>query len=183
MKVAALAIVTSLSFSSAAFPATLDFTVFEPFKQGTNTLALPEATITGFGSELFITPPEFVSSGICALAPGDTCEADLQIDFVRPVSNLSFLAGGFEPRDSIVASVFGANGLLASNEIGSDGVVSFGSLSGITRLFFDDDSSSGGASYDGFSFAQVPLPASLWFMLMLAAAGIAGGTSRRVTAV
>jgi hypothetical protein len=116
------------------------------------------------------------------LAPGDTCEADLQIDFVRPVSNLSFLAGGFEPGDSIVASVFGATGgLLGSNDIESDGLVSFGPLSGITRLFIDDDSSSGGASYDGFSFAQVPLPASLWFMLTLAAAGIAArGTYRRV---
>ena len=177
MKLAALAIVTSTAFASTALSATLDFTVFKPFRQGTNTLVLPEATITGFGSDLLITPREFTSPGICALEPDNTCKADLQIDFVRPVSNLSFLAGGFELGDLIVASVFGAaGGKLASTDIGSNGVFSFGSQSGISRLFFDDELSGGGASYDGFSFTQVPLPAGLWLMLTaLGAAGIAGG--------
>lgn len=167
--------------SAGAPAATLDFTAFGPGFQGTTVLNLPEATVTGFGTDLFIGGGGIVNS-ICSI-DFPTCQADLEITFMSEVSNLSFDVGGFNAGDFVAVSAFDTTGnLLGTFNVNSDGSVGFGGLGGIGRIFFDDSSmGGGGAAYGNFSFDQngavIPLPAAGWFLL--SATGALLAMSRR----
>ena len=178
MKLKLLAAAVLTMASTAVHAATLDFSVFSLGSQGTNVLVLPEATITGSGSDLFIGAAG-IDHELCAINLG-SCEADLDVDFTGLVSNLSFVTSGYDSGDSVTASIFdAANALIASIIVTSNTLVDFTAYSGISRLFLDDNSTGAGYGYDGFRFdvAQVPLPATL--PLLLAGLGAFGIARRR----
>lgn len=171
---------------SASHATTLDFTAFPFGAQGTTVLNLPEATVTGFGDDLFVG--DTVPNSICSLTSGFTCEADLKIDFVSDVSNLVFDANGFDPGDFIAVTAYNsANVGIGSFNITANGSYGFGALAGISWVFFDDSSTGAGMSYANFTFDQgsvaVPEPNSLALLLLgIAGLGLALRFGRRAVA-
>jgi len=177
-----LLITATLLSSGAASSATLDFTALGTGFLGATTAVLPEASITGFGDDIYLGSRR-VSNSICSIQ-GSNCEADLQIDFTSTVSNLTFRTGGYNFGDSVTASIYDAgNSLLSSVVITSDGLVDFSVFSGISRLFLDDNSSGAGFVYGEFNFDEssispVPVPAAAWLFGSVAL-GLVGFARRR----
>jgi len=155
----------------AGFAASLDFGAFASGAQGSTVLNMGNATVTGFGSDLFVYRPgdfgEFPNwGGICSLR-GD-CEHDLEIAFTGAVENLTFQSRFHQAGDQ--ATVFAYNGLtlLGSVLVNSDADLDFSGFGAITRLFFDDNSSAAGYGWGEFVFDevnQVPLPASTLLLI------------------
>lgn len=162
------AVIAGVAVSAEA--AQLDFTGFSSGLQGTTTLVLPEATVTGEDdtTDLFVGGP--FGNGLCAIV-GGVCEGDLQIAFNFDVQNVNFNYGTGNPGDFVEVSGFDADGnLIGSVFLDSTSGTAFADLSslGVLRtLYFDDSSTGAGYGFTGISFdraAAVPLPATLPLM-------------------
>ncbi len=161
-----------LSFNTNA--ATLDFSAFGSYGQGTTQITLPEAVVTSFGTDIFIYEDK---SRVCAIG-GGSCAADLEIDFVQTVSDLSFIVHGYGPGDSVLATIYDElDNVLASVTITTQTFIDFGGYTGISRIYFDDSSSAAGLAFGEITFQAVPIPAAAW----LFGSGLLalGGMSRR----
>ena len=158
--VAALA----MSSATAASAAVLDFTSLGSGNIGTATASVAGANITSFGSSLFVGAGGNANS-ICAL-DGD-CANDLEITFTDAVKNVTFDQGTWNPGDVIDVMIYGlANSFIGTYVIDSAASVDLSSFGTITRLFFDDQNSTGaGTAYANVTYdratAAVPLPAGL----------------------
>lgn len=166
--------------ASAASADTLNFDALPAGGLASTVLNLPQATITGAGTDLYnLKSFYFVGQGgaICSLN-GSNCEADLTIDFTAPVSGLTFETVGYDSGDSVTIRVYAGATLLGSDTVTSNRLVDFSAYSGITRVFFDDSSVGAGYGYGKFSFtAAVPEPQT--YALMLAGLATLGWVARR----
>ena len=131
---------------------------------------VPGATLNGTGgtSDLFRGAGSITNS-ICFI-DGGVCEGDGEIDFDDLVGSINFEVGGFNPGDFVVVSaVDGADNVLATLNVASNGAYNFGGLSGISKLLFADTSTGAGFVFGNFNFdvtsAAVPVPAAAPLML------------------
>lgn len=165
--------------------ATLDFTGISG-NQG-NTLALSNATINHpTGNILAGTGAASQVDGFCFLGSG--CAADGEIIFNNAIENLFFDVDGAQNGDSVLISAFdNSNALLGSILATSNGRLDFSAFGSITRLFFDDSSTSAGVGYSTFSFdysnnlSPVPVPAAAW-LFGSALLGFAGYRRKKLKA-
>jgi hypothetical protein len=158
--------------------ATLDFSAYSAGYQGTTQITLPEAVVTSFGTDLYVYP-DF--SRVCAIS-GGSCEADLEIDFVQTVSDLSFIVHGYGVGDSVLATLYDElDNVITSVTITTQTFIDFSGYTGISRIYFDDSSTSAGLAFGEITFQPVPIPAAVW----LFGSGLLGlaGMSRRKKAM
>lgn len=167
---------TSLMLASSASADTLDFSVFPTGPMGTTVLVLPQATITSFGSNLYIGAAG-IDHEICALTGGGNCEADLKVDFSTAVNGLSFVASGYDAGDHVDVNIFDGATLLGTVGLSSNGLVDLSAFSHVTSLYMDDSSTGAGFAYDHFIFAPVPEPET--YAMLLAGLGLMGFMTRR----
>lgn len=167
----------------AAHATMLDFTTFPFGNQGTTTLTLPEASVTGYSDDLYVG--DTVSNSICSIA-GTSCDADLEIDFVNDVSNLVFDANGFNTGDFVTVTAYDAGNVsIGTFNITADGSFGFGALAGISWVYFDDSSTGAGLSFANITFDEsrgtaVPEPNALALALFgLVGIGLALTRRRR----
>lgn len=157
---------------------TLDFSTFALGAQGNPVMVLSNATITSFGSDIYVGAAG-LDHEICALNFGN-CEADMKIAFNSSVSNLSFVTSGAQGGDFINVSAYNGLTLLGSVGHSSNGLVDLTAWSGITSIFIDDSSSAAGMAYDHFNFnSTAPVPEPETYALMLAGLGLLGLARRR----
>lgn len=169
---------TALACASASAE-TLNFEGLPAGDLGTSVLNLPQAHIQSLGTTLFANSA-FTGTGgsICAAfhptVDATSCASDLLITFSSAVSHLSLYTTGYDDGDSVTISAYAGSMLLDNRVITSDTAVDFSSLSGVTKLVFDDQSTGSGYAYGNFSFtlsaSAVPEPASALLMLLGAAA-------------
>jgi len=174
--------ITSVSFASADV---LNFNEVSSEIQGSTTISLPNAEVTSFVSDSFVYGGfDFgvgPNGGFCALTDSFSCVGDAEVTFtLGPVSELTFMTYFADPGDSTTISIFDglvelASFVVSSNVVSSNVLVDFSAFSGITSVFFDDNSEgSDGVAYADWEFTQgvlnpIPLPASL--PLLMAALG------------
>lgn len=158
---------------------TLDFSVFSQGRQHSTIMVLPQATITSFGSDLYVNASG--NNDICAIATsGYTCEADLQISFASVVNDLSFVAAGWDQGDRVDINVFSGASFLGTVVQSANGLVDLTGFSNVTRIFLDDSSTAAGMGYGGFSFSvAAPIPEPETYALMLAGLGLLAFSARR----
>lgn len=138
--------------ASATQATTLDFTTFPSGYQGTTSLTLPQATVTGFGTNLYVGAN--TTNSICSIS-GATCEADFKIDFLNNISNLTFNSLGYDRGDSVLVTAYNsANVGIGSFTVAANGAFGFGALAGIRSLYFDDSSTGAGLAFADFTFDQ-----------------------------
>jgi len=171
------AVTVAMAAPTAA--ATIDFSGV----QGSNgsPLVLPEATLTNLtGTTVLVgSGAAGQADGFCFLSNG--CEADGEIVFSTPVTNLSFDVDGWGGGDFVAISAYNGVNLLGTLNATANGNLDFSGLGTITRLFFDDSSTAYGVGYSTFLFdladsQPVPAPAALG-LLGLGLAGL--GMARR----
>jgi len=156
---AALVAASSLS----AHAGTLNFSGL-PFSNG-SPLVLSNATLTNLSGTTILVGAAVAgaSDGFCFASGG--CQADGTIDFVGPVSNLNFDIDGWESGDFVAITAFNGVTSLGTINATANGNLNFASFGAITRLFFDDSSTSAGVAYSTFSFTQggttVPEPGTM----------------------
>lgn len=176
-----------LGMASAADAAVLDFSAFSPGFQGTNTLILPEATVTGLSDELFLGGGGIPIS-VCSIA-GSNCVGSLEIAWNFDVTDVAFDFGHGDPGDQATITGFDAFGaqvgqVLLDLESGFDHAsLGFGPVRSI--VFDNSLSTGGGYAYGNIEYtasvAAVPLPATLPLVLAaLAGLGLIG--RKRLTA-
>ena len=167
----------SLILASANASAdTLDFSGFPIGPIGSTVMVLPNATITSFGSDIYVGAAG-IDHEICALS-GGSCEADLRIDFSTAVNSLSFVTSGWHSGDHIDVNVYSGASLLGTVGHSSNGLVDLSAFSLVTSIYLDDSSIGGaGMAYDHFIFAPVPEPET--YAMLLAGLGLLGFMARR----
>lgn len=170
----------ALGTASAANADTLDFLQFHAGGQGTTSLNLPgQATVTGFGSNLFVGAGAMPNS-ICSVAIvdfRDTCQADLKIHFLNDISNLLFDANRFNPGDHVTVTAYNnANTSIGSFDITSGGSWGFGALRGISWVMFDDMTvgDGGGLAFGNITYDLVGVPEPGGLPLLLLGLGLVG---------
>lgn len=164
--------------SPVALADTLNFNTFSLGAQGNPVMVLSNATITSFGSDIYVGAAG-IDHEICALNFGN-CEADMKIDFTSSVSNLSFVTSGYNPGDFINVSAYNGMTLLGAVGHSSNGLVDLTAWSGITSIFIDDSSTGAGFAYDHFNFnSAAPVPEPETYAMMLAGLGMLGFMARR----
>jgi hypothetical protein len=156
---------------------TLDFSLFSQGRQSNTVMVLPQATITSFGSDLYVNASG--NNDVCAIR-SFSCDADLQIAFTGAVNDLSFVVNGWDPGDRVDINVFSGASFLGTVVQAANGLVDLGGFSNITRIFLDDSSTGAGMGYGSFSFsATAPIPEPETYALMLAGLGLLGLSARR----
>jgi len=175
-KLATIASASLILASTTVSADTLDFSGLPLGPQGTTVLVLPNATITSFGSNLYVGAAG-IDHEICALTGGGNCEADLKVDFSTAVNSLSFVASGYNPGDHVDVNIFDGATLLGTVGLSSDGLVDLSAFSHVTSLYMDDSSTGAGFAYDHFVFAPVPEPET--YAMLLAGLGLLGFVARR----
>jgi hypothetical protein len=179
-------IATVVVLGAAAFTAqaaTIDFSGSQGFNG--NPLVLPNATINNLsgGTVLAGTGASSQADGFCFLRAG-SCESDGEITFSSAVTNLTFDVDGADAGDSVMISAFNGVTLLGSISATMNGLLDFSGFGSITRLFFDDSSTSAGVGYSTFSFDTstngVPAPGTMP-LIGLGIAGLAWVRRRRST--
>ena len=178
---------TAMACASAS-AATLDFETLLPAGDvGTTVVVLPQASLEGSGTTLYLNEffPGAGGSVCSAFIPASgslSCASDLRITFTTAVSQLSLAAIGYDDGDSVTISAFAGGLLLDSQTVTSDTVVDFSGFSGVTQLVFDDQSEGSGYAYGNFSFIQsagvVPEP-STGLMMGLGIAALGCFAARR----
>jgi hypothetical protein len=163
--------------SASASADTLDFSGLSIGAQGSTVLVLPNATITSFGSDIYVGAAG-IDHEICALTGGGNCEADLRVDFSTAVNSLSFVTSGWHSGDHIDVNVYSGASLLGTVGHSSNGLVDLSAFSLVTSIYLDDSSIGGaGMAYDHFIFAPVPEPET--YAMLLAGLGLLGFMARR----
>jgi len=173
----ALSIFAAL-FSTNALADTLDFTTLSQGSQGTTVLVFPQATITSFGSDIYVGASA-IASEICPLTNAFNCQADLQIDFTSAVNDLSFVLAGYDAGDHLDINIFSGTSLLGTIARQANGLVDLSAYSNITKLYFDDSSVGAGFSYDKFQFTVAAVPEADTYGMLLAGLGLLGFATRR----
>lgn len=168
-------------FAVSANATVLDLSSLSHGNLGVSSVVLPDAKITNLSGGTLYVGAAGINNEICGLSSSWNCQQDVEIDFNNLVSDLSFVVSGWQPGDSVLASIFGAsNNFLSSLTIANNGLFDFGTISGISKLVFDDSSTSAGVAYDHITFnksSSVPEPAPL---LLLALGLIGLGVSRKM---
>lgn len=166
--------------STSAFADTLDFTTFSQGAQGSPVMTLPQATITSFGTDIYVGAAGLASE-ICALGSFG-CQADMQIDFTASVNDLTFDLSGYDSGDHIDVSIFSGATLLGTSAYETNGFVDLSGYLNVTRLYFDDSSTGAGFAYDNFQFtttSTTAVPEPETYAMFLAGLGLLGFSSRR----
>jgi hypothetical protein len=189
---AATILLSTLLTCASASAATLNFETLSSGNLGSSSAILPEAKISGTGTILY-TNEYFAGEGgsVCSAFTTSTstsCTGDLQITFTTAVSQLSLQTIGYDEGigndigDSVTISAYAGSLLLGSQVIAADTTVDFSAYSGVTKLVFDDQSTSSGFAYGKFSFTSsvspVPEPAT-GLMMVLGVAAIGRYARRR----
>ena len=188
---AATILLSTVLACASASAATLNFESLSSGNLGTSSAILPEAKISGTGTILY-TNEYFVNEGgsICSAFTTSTstsCTGDLQISFTTPVSQLSLQTIGYDEGigddrgDSVTISAYAGSLFLGSQVIAADATVDFSAYSGVTKLVFDDQSTSSGFAYGKFNFTSLasPVPEPAAGMLMLLGVAALGQFARR----
>lgn len=191
---AATILLSTVLACASASAATLNFESLGPGNIGSPSASLPEALISGTGTILYTNEYFFGQGGsVCSAftTPDSTsCTGNLQITFTTAVSQLSFQAIGFDEGDNVTISAYAGSSLLGSLLVatppegvpgGEDVVVDFSAFSGVTKLSFEDQKSTGaGLAYGKFSFTPTsPVPEPATGLLMLLGVAALGQFARR----
>jgi hypothetical protein len=167
-RLAVIALAVIALSGGSAYASTIDFSVLPIGPQSTTTLVLSNATLTSYGVDFYIRAAG-IDHEICALTSSNSCEADINIDFVGPVGNLTLQTFGWHQGDYVDFLAYGPGHVLLGSvmNVSSNTVVTgLSGLSGITSLYIDDRSAGGaGFAYDHFQFDSgqptVPEPGSM----------------------
>ena len=189
---AATILLSTVLACASASAATLNFETLGSVEWKPAFLGIDGAFIQGASTNLFTiaNDPQLqllpgAGGAICsAFRPDDdtlSCAADMQITFKTAVSNLSLQTFGYDPGDSVTISAYAGNSLLNSQIAAGDKVVDFSTLSGVTKLVFDDQSSASGFAFGKFSFTSLtsPVPEPATGMLMLLGVAALGQFARQ----
>ena len=150
-----------LAFSgSAAFADTLDFSSLPNGSQGSTIVDVGNAVLTTPDGINFFVGAAGVGDEICAISGiNGSCQADIDIVFDSLVDNLTLQTFGFHTGDNVDFYAYSSADVLIGSILdiaANQAVNGFGGLTGIKRLFIDDQSSGGaGFGYDNFQFNQV----------------------------
>lgn len=161
--------------AASASADTLDFSVLSPGTQGTTVMVLPQATITSFGTDIFVGASG-IDHEICALTSAFDCQADMQIDFATAVNGLRFVTSGWDDGDHIDVNVYDGAVLLGTVGKSTNGLVDLTAFSHVTSIYLDDSSTGAGFGYDHFIFA-IPEPDT--YAMLLAGLGLLSFVARR----
>ena len=183
---AATILLSSVLACASASAATLNFESLSSGNIGSPSASLTEALISGTGTILY-TNEYFVGQGgsVCSAfttSDSTSCTGNLQINFTTAVSQLSFQARGFDEGDNVTISAYAGSSLLGSLLVATpeDVVVDFSAFSGVTKLFFEDESTGAGLAYGKFSFTPTsPVPEPATGLLTLLGVAALGQFARR----
>ena len=184
---AATILLSTVLACASASAATLNFESLSSGNIGSPSASLTEALISGTGTILY-TNEYFIGQGgsVCSAftTPDSTsCTGNLQIAFTTAVSQLSFQARGFDEGDNVTISAYAGSSLLGSLLVATpeDVVVDFSAFSGVTKLSFEDQKSTGaGLAYGKFSFTPTsPVPEPATGLLTLLGVAALGQFARR----
>jgi hypothetical protein len=182
-RVAIIALAVTALSGGAAYADTIALSSLPLGSQNTNVLVFSNATLTGYGSSLYIGAAG-VDHEVCALYSG--CEADINIDFAQPISNLTLQTFGWDSGDFVDFLVYGASNVFLGSvvNVNSNTVVTgLSGYTGVTRLYIDDHSTGAGFGYDNFQFTtsttSVPDPGSSLLLLGMGLAGLRAWRKRK----
>ncbi|MGH1459241.1 MAG: VPLPA-CTERM sorting domain-containing protein [Paracoccaceae bacterium] len=163
--------------AQSSHAAVLDFSSLSTGSNVGASFAIPDAIVSPSEGTLYRYGG--VTDKICSIsATAFNCEADLEIDFIPDVYDVSVTFGTFNAGDYVDLMVYGAGGaLLDTLAIVGNAVVDLSGYGLISSLFFDDSSTGAGYSYEAITYEvapAVPLPAGLPLLLtgMAAFAGL-----------
>jgi hypothetical protein len=178
-------LLASMTLGGSVAAATIDTSALGSGFLGDTVAVTPEAVITSSGTDFFFGGADSRSDSFCAIS-GSSCEADMLIEFVGLVENLTFVVAGADEGDFIevfARDAYGATlGSVTQADVG--GLVDLSGFGPLASIFIDDSSSGSGFGYAEFSFdfvTTVPLPAS--GVLLLAALAGTGLIRRRKAAL
>jgi hypothetical protein len=177
-KLAVAAFALSAAVSMPAGAVTIDFSGVQGSQP--SPLVLPEATITNLTGTTVLVGPGAAgqTDGFCFLN-GSNCDADGEMLFSSAVMNLSFDVDGWGTGDFVAISAFDGMTLLGTLNATANGNLDFSAFGTITKLSFDDSSSSAGVGYSTFLYdVAVPESGTLG-MLALGLAGLGCAARRR----